>query len=101
MLFFVGACPENAQIDVIIHFIHPCPIEQIFRLNANVVQFCVNIRGDGVSGEPVVTESPVNHGSKRNANNQAEHLLSSQVQSSSEEGDRSSFGGAPSEKSRW
>ena len=91
---------KNAQIVVYTLYTHAL-IEQIFRLNANVVQFCVNIRGDGVSGEPVVTESPVNHGSKRNANNQAEHLLSSQVQSSSEEGDRSSFGGAPSEKSRW
>ena len=100
MLFFVGACPENAQIDVYTLYTHALVIEQIFRLNANVVQFCVNIRGDGVSGEPVVTGSPVNHGN-RNANNQAEHLLSSQVQSSSEEGDRSSFGGAPSEKSRW
>ena len=52
MVLFVGACPENAQIDVYTLYTHALVIEQIFRLNANVVHFCVNIRGDGVSGEP-------------------------------------------------
>ena len=43
----------------------------------------------------------VSHGSKHNANNQEEHLLSSQVQSWGEEGALSFFGGAPSEESWW
>ena len=62
----------NAQIDVYTLSTDALVIAEIFRLNATVVRFCV---------KSVVTGSPVNHGGKHNANNQAEHLLASQVQS--------------------
>ena len=85
--------PEHVQTGEYSAYIHTLVIEKN--------QAPSSKRGRYMVSASVVTMSPVNHGSELNPTNQAEHLLSGQVQSSREEDDLCSFGGVPSEESDW